>query len=76
MQWIASASALYIAHALTASSSDEGSLAHLLDEFDFHIIPVPNPDGYVYTWESDRFWYKNRMPVGPNEPCQGLDLNR
>ena len=24
---------------------------------DFYIIPVANPDGYQYTWTSDRFWY-------------------
>ena len=24
---------------------------------DFYIIPVANPDGYEYTWTTDRFWY-------------------
>jgi len=75
-EWIASASALYVAHSLLANVSEPDSMTHLLDDFDFHIIPVPNPDGYVYTWDYDRFWYKNRMVVGPEEPCQGLDMNR
>ncbi len=41
----------------------------------FTIIPVPNPDGYVYTWDVDRLWYKNRSPTG-NEECIGIDMNR
>lgn len=43
---------------------------------DFHIIPAPNPDGYEYTWDSDRLWYKNRQIVGPYTKCLGLDMNR
>ena len=27
---------------------------------DFYIIPVPNPDGYVYSWDTDRYWCQNR----------------
>ncbi|KAL5532375.1 hypothetical protein ACEPAF_5945 [Sanghuangporus sanghuang] len=75
-QWVASASALYLAHALLANSSEPNSISHLLDSFDFYVLPVPNPDGYVFTWESDRLWYKNRMSLGPNEACRGLDMNR
>lgn len=55
-QWVATATSLYIAHALVTNSSDPDSLSSLLDVFDFHIIPTPNPDGYDYTWESDRYW--------------------
>ncbi|KAF8994725.1 hypothetical protein BDQ17DRAFT_1081805 [Cyathus striatus] len=48
----------------------------LLDVYDFHIIPVPNPDGYDYTWEYDRFWYKNRQIISPKAKCIGIDMNR
>jgi len=44
--------------------------------FDFHIIPVPNPDGYDYTWEHDRYWYKNRQVISPQAKCIGLDMGR
>jgi hypothetical protein len=43
---------------------------------DFTIIPAPNPDGYVYTWDYDRLWYKNRSPIKGVEDCFGFDLNR
>jgi len=75
-EWVASASALYIAHALLADSSEEFSLARLLERYNFYIVPVPNPDGYVYTWEQDRFWYKNRLQLGPEARCVGVDMNR
>ena len=36
----------------------------------FWIVPVMNPDGYQYTWGTDRFWRKNRRGG------YGVDLNR
>lgn len=91
-QWIATASALYLAHALISPSPSFTTLSKLLDEYDLHLIPVPNPDGYVYTWEADRMWYKNRQPPSSlsdreeeeeeeegeegREECFGLDMNR
>ncbi|KAF8257276.1 hypothetical protein EI94DRAFT_1632290, partial [Lactarius quietus] len=42
----------------------------------FYIVPVPNPDGYAYTWEADRFWYKNRLQLGPEANCVGIDMNK
>lgn len=41
-------------------STDQGK--ELLSRFHFIFIPVANPDGYVYTWNGDRFWRKNRRP--------------
>ncbi|THU92100.1 hypothetical protein K435DRAFT_967814 [Dendrothele bispora CBS 962.96] len=75
-EWVATATSLYLAHALVTNRTEDGSLSDLLEVFDFYIIPTPNPDGYDYTWESDRFWYKNRQIMGPNAKCIGLDMNR
>jgi len=75
-EWIASSTALYLAHALVSSSGEPQAMSQLLDNVDFYIIPIPNPDGYVYTWEQDRLWYKNRQIIGPNEKCVGIDMNR
>ncbi|KAJ6610781.1 hypothetical protein B0H10DRAFT_2058960 [Mycena sp. CBHHK59/15] len=75
-EWVATSTSLYLAHALLSNPSEPNSLSYLLDVYDFHIIPSPNPDGYVYTWESDRFWYKNRQIVGPGAKCIGIDMNR
>ncbi|KAJ6574330.1 hypothetical protein B0H19DRAFT_1124238 [Mycena capillaripes] len=75
-EWVATSTALYIAHALLTNTSEPHSLANLLEVYDFHIIPSPNPDGYAYTWDVDRFWYKNRQIVGPGAKCIGIDMNR
>ncbi|KZT02813.1 uncharacterized protein LAESUDRAFT_729776 [Laetiporus sulphureus 93-53] len=75
-EWIATSTALYLAHSLVSSASEPYAIASLLDNYHFYIIPVPNPDGYVYTWVTDRLWYKNRQILGPNEKCVGLDMNR
>ena len=29
-------------------------ITKMVDEFDWYILPVTNPDGYVYTWEHVR----------------------
>ncbi|KAL1943969.1 hypothetical protein VTO73DRAFT_3787 [Trametes versicolor] len=75
-EWIATSTALYLTHALLADEAEDFGLSSWLDYFDFYIIPVPNPDGYVHTWNQDRLWYKNRQIVGPAEKCVGVDMNR
>ncbi|EPQ51249.1 hypothetical protein GLOTRDRAFT_108207 [Gloeophyllum trabeum ATCC 11539] len=75
-EWVATSASLYLIHALVSNSSEKGSLSHLLNTYDFYIIPLPNPDGYEYTWSTDRLWYKNRMALGPDDRCVGLDMGR
>ena len=29
-------------------------ITKMVDEFDWYILPVTNPDGYVFTWEHVR----------------------
>ncbi|MGE5759104.1 MAG: M14 family metallopeptidase, partial [Gemmatimonadota bacterium] len=41
---------------------------------DIWVIPVENPDGYQYTFTTDRFWRKNRRLN--SDGSYGVDLNR
>ncbi len=36
----------------------------MLGHFDFYFVPVANPDGYEYTWTTNRMWRKNKRPQG------------
>uniref|UniRef100_A0A7E4VHY8 Peptidase_M14 domain-containing protein n=1 Tax=Panagrellus redivivus TaxID=6233 RepID=A0A7E4VHY8_PANRE len=49
----------------------------LIKMFDIYVIPVLNPDGYVYSWETDRLWRKTRSNRN-NKLCpgRGVDVNR
>ncbi|CDU25635.1 related to ECM14-involved in cell wall biogenesis and architecture [Sporisorium scitamineum] len=50
----------------------------ILSTFTITIIPVANPDGYVYSWDKNRMWRKNRQPnkFPSGLFCKGVDLNR
>ena len=48
----------------------------LLKHFDFFIVPITNPDGYLHAWTSDRMWRKNRSSPPSGSDCYGIDLNR
>ncbi|TKY86357.1 hypothetical protein EX895_004506 [Sporisorium graminicola] len=50
----------------------------ILSTFTITVIPVANPDGYVYSWDKNRMWRKNRQPnkFPSGLFCKGVDLNR
>jgi len=73
-EWLATATHLKILNHLIRNPTDT-YVAYLLATYDFWLVPIANPDGYVYTWTNDRLWRKNRTP-NTGSTCVGTDLNR
>ena len=48
----------------------------ILDTHELHVIPVVNPDGYIYTHTTNLMWRKNRQPCIDDPDVIGTDLNR
>ncbi|XP_057589365.1 carboxypeptidase A4 isoform X3 [Hippopotamus amphibius kiboko] len=51
------------------------AITSILEKMDIFLLPVANPDGYVYTQTQNRLWRKTRS-VNPGSPCIGTDPNR
>ncbi|XP_066953173.1 carboxypeptidase B-like [Macrobrachium rosenbergii] len=65
-EWVSPPAAFYAIKKLIADTK-------LTKSIEWQIIPMLNPDGYIYTWSQDRLWRKNRSP---SSVCVGVDLNR
>jgi len=68
-EWISPASTMYLIRELVTGNNAA------LNKYDFHILPVFNPDGYEYTRTGGRarLWRKTRSGNGW---CKGADPNR
>jgi len=77
-EWITVSVALYLAHRLVAGYGTDRRITDLLQRTEVYIVPVVNPDGYEYTWTTDRLWRKNRRYLGiiNGRETYGVDLNR
>ncbi|CAO1622344.1 unnamed protein product [Parajaminaea phylloscopi] len=72
-EWVTTSVALFLVSHLLQNPA-------ILDKTSVLIVPVLNPDGYLYTWTSDRFFRKNRQPVDSKDwlgrQCYGVDVSR
>jgi murein tripeptide amidase MpaA len=85
-EWIAPSTALYFINQLVTRYSIDPQIKLLVDQVDWYIMPLVNPDGYEYSRSSvspkTRLWRKNRSASVcrtssfGQECCQGVDLNR
>jgi len=71
-EWIAPTHCLWFIDQILNQDPDR---SQLLANFTFSIVPVLNVDGYLYTFDGERLWRKNRQPNSGSD-CVGTDLNR
>ncbi|KAA0217374.1 MAG: hypothetical protein DYG94_00875 [Leptolyngbya sp. PLA3] len=69
-EWVSTKVVMYIAESLLNAYGSDSRVTDLLDECEVIIVPIVNPDGFVYTWTNYRLWRKNRRGG------YGVDLNR
>jgi hypothetical protein len=75
-EWLSPMTVTYIADQLVTQYGTDTRITDIMDAAVFYVIPISNPDGYLYTWANtnNRFWRKNRRPNGGG--VFGVDLNR
>nr|CAD2176100.1 unnamed protein product [Meloidogyne enterolobii] len=91
-EWVSPAVVLFMIDQLVIGYDTQPLIKQFVDQLDWFIVPLLNPDGYEYSRSSSdpeiRLWRKNRSPTQctqintglftpPNtQCCQGVDLNR
>lgn len=73
-EWISVSTVCWTIYQLLNRYGSSKKETKYLDNLDFLIIPVFNPDGYAYTWSHDRLWRKNRQRTHVPQ-CFGIDID-
>ncbi|XP_040858362.1 carboxypeptidase A2 [Ochotona curzoniae] len=74
-EWVTQATALWIANKIASDYGSEPSVTSILDTLDLFLLPVTNPDGYVFSHTENRMWRKTRSQASGSF-CVGVDPNR
>ena len=73
-EWIAPMTTVYFASKLAQDYDTDPRTQAILDSIRVVIVPMGNPDGYLYTWSDERYWRKTRRR---NDAWSfGVDINR
>ncbi|MFN0132528.1 MAG: M14 family zinc carboxypeptidase [Phycisphaerales bacterium] len=73
-EWISVMASMYVADTLVRNYGTDPAITQLVDHGEWLIVPVNNPDGYSFSWTTDRLWRKNRRVN--SDGTIGVDLNR
>ncbi|XP_047417946.1 carboxypeptidase A2 [Sciurus carolinensis] len=74
-EWVTQATALWVANKIASDYGNDPSITSILDTMDIFLLPVTNPDGYVFSQTQNRMWRKTRSKVS-GSLCVGVDPNR
>lgn len=73
-EWVAQMSGVYVVEQVCARAKDDPSW---LEDAEVMLVPMGNPDGFLYSSTKKAMWRKNRKPKsGGWWSCDGVDLNR
>ncbi|KAJ8713183.1 hypothetical protein PYW08_008487 [Mythimna loreyi] len=73
-EWVTTPVALYSIYRLVENTRAEDM--DVLNDVDWIILPLLNPDGYEFSHTDDRLWRKTRSNHANNPNCLGVDGNR
>ncbi|XP_070588843.1 carboxypeptidase B2 [Erythrolamprus reginae] len=74
-EWVSTACCVWFIGHVTQFLNRDTTMARLLQNLDFYVMPIMNVDGYEYTWTTNRMWRKSRSKHA-NSKCTGTDMNR
>ncbi|EDM15255.1 carboxypeptidase A2 (pancreatic) (predicted), isoform CRA_b [Rattus norvegicus] len=74
-EWVTQATALWTANKIASDYGTDPAITSLLNTLDIFLLPVTNPDGYVFSQTTNRMWRKTRSKRS-GSGCVGVDPNR